>query len=116
MTSIDRIPTTRPAQPSGEGLADILERILDRGLVVAGDIQVTLLDIELLTIKIRLLLASADTARSMGIDWWQSDAFLSSDASELKQENDRLRARLEQLERIAGVQQLPRSAERADEE
>ena len=58
-------------------LADVLERVLDKGIVVAGDIQVNLLDIELLTVKIRLLIASADKAREMGIDWWQSDPFLS---------------------------------------
>ena len=60
----------------GDNLADILERILDKGIVVAGDIRVNLLDIELLTIKLRLLIASADTAREMGIDWWRDDPFL----------------------------------------
>ena len=61
-------------------LADILERVLDKGIVVAGDIAVSLLDIELLTIKLRLLIASADTAREMGIDWWEHDPFLNSRA------------------------------------
>jgi len=65
--------------PSGGtgNLADILERVLDKGIVIAGDIRVNLLDIELLTIKLRLLIASADTAREMGIDWWRNDPFLS---------------------------------------
>ena len=58
-------------------LPDVLERVLDKGIVIAGDIQVSLLDIELLTIKLRLLVASADKAKEMGIDWWQSDPFLS---------------------------------------
>src|SRR3954453_19382155 len=58
-------------------LADVLERVLDKGIVIAGDIQINLLDIELLTIKLRLLVASADKAREMGIDWWQGDPFLS---------------------------------------
>ncbi|HZT65565.1 MAG TPA: gas vesicle protein [Acidimicrobiales bacterium] len=66
--------------PGGTGnLADILERVLDKGIVVAGDIRVNLLDIELLTIKLRLLIASADTARQMGIDWWRNDPFLTGD-------------------------------------
>lgn len=59
-------------------LGDILERVLDKGLVIAGDIRVSLLDIELLTVKLRLLIASVETARQLGIDWWESDPFLSS--------------------------------------
>jgi hypothetical protein len=68
----------RQLQPSGgtNDLADILERVLDKGIVVAGDIAINLLDIELLTIKVRLLIASADTAKEMGIDWWEHDPFL----------------------------------------
>lgn len=63
-------------------IADLLERVLDKGVVVAGDIVVNVLDLELLTLKVRLLIASADTAKSMGIDWWESDPFLSSNARE----------------------------------
>ena len=59
-------------------LADVLERVLDKGVVIAGDIQIRLLDIELLTIKIRLLIASVDKAREMGINWWESDPFVSA--------------------------------------
>jgi len=59
-------------------LADVLERVLDKGLVIAGDIKVCLLDIELLTIKLRLLVASVDKAKAMGIDWWEHDPSLSS--------------------------------------
>ena len=62
-------------------LGDILERVLDKGLVIAGDIQVNLLDIELLTIKLRLVIASLDTARSVGINWWESDPWLSAEAA-----------------------------------
>src|SRR5215204_362912 len=61
-------------------LGDILERVLDRGIVIAGDIQVNLLDIELLTIKLRLLVVSVDTAREIGIDWWEDDPWLTSRA------------------------------------
>jgi len=88
-----------PAQGARDGtLADILERVLDKGIVIAGDIQINLLDIELLTIKLRLVVASVDKAREMGIDWWESDAQLSSRARELSDENRDLRDRLERLE------------------
>jgi hypothetical protein len=78
--------------------------VLDKGIVIAGDIEVRLLDIELLTLKLRLLIASADTARSMGIDWWEHDPALSSLARdrELEQENRELRERLDRLERAIG--------------
>jgi hypothetical protein len=66
------------AAPAEPDLADILERVLDKGIVIAGDVRVNLLDIELLTIKVRLLVASVDRAREMGIDWWEDDTFLSS--------------------------------------
>ena len=86
----------RPAQ---EGtLADILERVLDKGIVIAGDIQINLLDIELLTIKLRLLVASVDKAKEMGIDWWEGDPTLSHRARDLELENNDLRERLERLE------------------
>ncbi|HEX5225934.1 MAG TPA: gas vesicle protein [Solirubrobacteraceae bacterium] len=85
-----------PAGPAS--LADILERVLDKGIVIAGDIQVNLLDIELLTIKIRLLVASVDRAKEMGINWWEGDPRLSSGARQLEQENTDLRERLDRLE------------------
>src|SRR5213078_595011 len=84
-------------------LADILERVLDKGIVIAGDIQINLLDIELLTIKLRLLVASVERAQEMGINWWESDPTLSSRAQELEEENEDLRARLERLEEAAGL-------------
>src|SRR5947209_6799708 len=96
----------RSAAQSGAApasLADILERVLDKGIVIAGDIQINLLDIELLTIKLRLLVASVDRAREMGINWWEGDTSLSSGAARLEQENRSLRDRLERLERAAGL-------------
>ncbi|MGN6217208.1 MAG: gas vesicle protein [Solirubrobacterales bacterium] len=84
-------------------LADILERVLDKGIVIAGDIQINLLDIELLTIKLRLLVASVERAQEMGINWWESDPTLSSRAKELEKENEDLRGRLERLEEMAGL-------------
>ena len=81
-------------------LADILERVLDKGIVIAGDIQIKIADVELLTIKIRLLVASVDKAMEMGINWWQTDSFLSSKAkeAEIEGENKALKERLERLE------------------
>ncbi len=75
-------PYGRPGAGPGSStnLADILERVLDKGVVIAGDIQINLLDIELLTIKLRLLVASVDKAKEMGIDWWEHDPSLSSRA------------------------------------
>jgi hypothetical protein len=82
-------------------LADILERVLDKGIVIAGDIQVRIADIELLTIRIRLLVASVDKAMEMGINWWQSDSYLSSKIkeAELENENKVLKEKLNHLER-----------------
>ncbi|HEY2764756.1 MAG TPA: gas vesicle protein [Pseudonocardiaceae bacterium] len=79
-------------------LADILERVLDKGIVIAGDIRINLFDIELLTIKLRLLVASVDKARELGIDWWEHDPSLSSGQPNLREENRRLRSRLAELE------------------
>ena len=79
-------------------LADILERVLDKGIVIAGDITISLAEIELLNIKVRLLVASVDKAQEMGIDWWQSDPALSSRAKKLQEENELLRTRLDRLE------------------
>jgi hypothetical protein len=80
MSARDLVPTgtavgSRHSQPAQ--LADVLERVLDKGIVIAGDIKIDLLDIELLTIRVRLLVASADKAKEMGIDWWEGDPFLS---------------------------------------
>src|ERR1700716_1497060 len=93
----DRLPQAqrradlRPRDPGPANLADILERVLDKGIVIAGDIQINLLDIELLTIKIRLLVASVDRAREMGINGWENDPHLSDKADRLESENRELR-------------------------
>ena len=97
----------RPGTSSGPqptNLGDILERVLDKGIVIAGDIRINLLDIELLTIKLRLVIASLDTASQVGINWWQSDPWLRADAANgsgnrvLEEENRQLRSRVEALE------------------
>nr|WP_245974708.1 gas vesicle protein [Thermomonospora umbrina] len=99
-------------------MADLLERILDKGIVIVGDIRVNLLDIELLTIKIRLLVASVDRAKEMGIDWWEHDPAISSKARrELTEENRRLRERVAALEgRPSGEDTAENAAEHEREE
>jgi hypothetical protein len=99
---------TSAVQPGGQSyvanshepanLGDILERVLDRGVVIVGDIRVSLLDIELLTVKLRLLIVSVETAREIGIDWWESDPWLTSDQHDLLEENRRLHERVAALE------------------
>src|SRR5439155_4475566 len=79
-------------------MADVLERVLDKGIVIAGDITIDLLQIELLTIKLRLLVASADKARELGIDWWSNDPFLSGRSR--NGEGPTLRERIDRLERV----------------
>ncbi|CAM3654476.1 gas vesicle protein [Isoptericola cucumis] len=95
-------PSPYSARPEPSNLADILERVLDKGIIIAGDIRVNLLDIELLTVKIRLLIVSVDKAAEMGIDWWKNDPMLSTSAQEVAEENRRLRERIEELESGAG--------------
>ncbi|MFJ5550311.1 gas vesicle protein [Streptomyces sp. NPDC093225] len=109
-------PVAGYAPSSSASLVDVLERVLDKGIVIAGDIRINLLDIELLTIKLRLLIASVDKAKEMGIDWWEHDRELSpgrydGDRAEgsdggrargrerLEEENSRLRAEVEALRR-----------------
>ncbi len=84
-------------------LADILERVLDKGIVIAGDIQIKIADVELLTIKIRLLVASVDKAMEMGINWWQQDSFLSSKAEDAEKEKkiEELKAEVKKLKNEA---------------
>jgi hypothetical protein len=83
-------------------LADILERVLDKGIVIAGDIRIQVADIDLLNIKIRLLVASVDRAVEMGINWWQQDSYLSCGANgkNLEQESRDLRKQLERNEEL----------------
>ncbi len=95
-----------PRHAEAANLADILERVLDKGIVIAGDIQINLLDIELLTIKLRLVIASVDRAKEMGIDWWEHDPTLSS-GGELAGENRRLRERVAALEAADGRREQP---------
>jgi gas vesicle protein GvpA/GvpJ/GvpM family len=87
-------------QAVSSNLADLLERVLDKGIIIAGDITLCLGEIELLQIKIRLLIASVDKAHAMGIDWWQHDPALSSKAQGTAAERSQLLERLERLEKM----------------
>ena len=105
-TIVTLTPTTPKSNASrtintstqGSTLADILERILDKGIVIAGDISVSIASTELLHIRIRLLISSVDKAKEMGIDWWERDSHLSGKAQTLIEENRQLQDRLQSLE------------------
>ena len=85
------------------GLVEILDRILDKGLVIAGDIKINLANVELLTIQVRLIVCSIDKAEEIGLNWWRTDPRLSTSAQgalpagEMQQRLDRIERRLEQL-------------------
>jgi hypothetical protein len=81
------------------GLVDVLDRILDKGLVIAGDIKVSLANVELLTLQIRLLVCSIDKAEQIGLNWWRYDTNLTTRAERAEAENLELRERLLELER-----------------
>ncbi|HXE44629.1 MAG TPA: gas vesicle protein [Conexibacter sp.] len=105
----DLVPSRSGAEPvssglagpsdGGANLADVLERVLDKGIVIVGDIRVNLLDIELLTIKLRLVIAGVDTARRIGITWWEHDPWLTGeeDAGERRALSERVRRLERQL-------------------
>jgi hypothetical protein len=100
--SIDQRPAADlTGHPRADSLADVLERVLDKGIVIAGDIQVNLLDIELLTIKLRLVIASVDKAKEIGIDWWERDPALSGAPEDdgVGERLDRIEAQLARLGR-----------------
>ena len=95
------MPTELTGSPSrhSAGLVDVLDRVLDKGLVVAGDIKVSLAEVELLTIRIRLMICSIDKAEQIGLDWWKYDRHLSPGREEVLQENLQLREQVQGLER-----------------
>lgn len=96
------------------GLVDVLDRVLDKGLVVAGDIRVSLAEVELLTIRIRLLVCSIDKAEQIGLDWWRHEAYLAGDARERALETEALREQVRELEaRLASIEEA-RRPERQD--
>lgn len=96
-------------------LADILERVLDKGIVVAGDITISLVGVELLSIKVRLLVASVDKAMQMGINWWEADPMLTTRSQQVMEENRLLRERLARLEARFEEPPLPRLEDQLEE-
>jgi hypothetical protein len=93
------MPTPLSEGHRSTGLVDVLDRVLDKGLVVAGDIKVSLAEVELLTIRIRLLICSIDKAEQIGLDWWKFDHHLSPGKQALSAENEELRKQVRALER-----------------
>lgn len=91
-------PAIEPAYRRSTGLVDVLDRVLDKGLVIAGDIRVSLAEVELLTIRIRLLVCSIDKAEQIGLDWWRHDPNLSVASRQLSVENEELRQQILRLE------------------
>ncbi len=89
----------QPAAPRATGLVDVLDRVLDKGLVIAGDVRVSLAEVELLTIRIRLIVCSIDKATEIGLDWWRHDQHLSPGSRSLSRENEVLRKQVRLLER-----------------
>jgi hypothetical protein len=110
------MPNDVHGSPRGSaGLVDVLDRVLDKGLVVAGDIRVSLAEVELLTIRIRLMICSIDKAEQIGLDWWKYDRHLSPGRQQVLQEKENLelRERLRLLEvRVADMARPPRRAKR----
>ena len=98
-----------PSHQRSTGLVDVLDRVLDKGLVIAGDIKVSLAEVELLTIRIRLLICSLDKAQEIGLDWWRYDRELSPGARrEALAEHTELREQIRQLEkRVAALSAKP---------
>jgi hypothetical protein len=93
------MPSLTDGPGRSSGLVDVLDRVLDKGLVVAGDIKVSLAEVELLTIRIRLLICSIDKAEQIGLDWWKFDHHLSPGKQALSAENDELKKQVRALER-----------------
>ncbi len=93
------MPSLTDGPGRSSGLVDVLDRVLDKGLVVAGDIKVSLAEVELLTIRIRLLICSIDKAEQIGLDWWKFDHHLSPGKQALSAENEELKKQIRALER-----------------
>jgi hypothetical protein len=92
------MPEYETTRRQSAGLVDLLDRVLDKGLIVAGDIKISLAEVELLTIRVRLLVCSVDKAMEIGLDWWKHDKHLSGSGQKLVQENEALRERVKLLE------------------
>jgi hypothetical protein len=98
--------------PQSTNLLEVLEKILDKGVVIAGDIKISLADVDLLTIKIRLLIASVDKAREIGMDWWEKDSYFSSRAKVIEEEHALLKEKINLLEQQLKARELPSKVEK----
>src|ERR1700758_4982589 len=97
---MDRVrPDLQPSGHRTSGLVDVLDRVLDKGLLIAGDIRVSLAEVELLTIRIRLIVCSIDKAQEIGLDWWKYDHHLAPGRERLSAENETLRRQVRQLQK-----------------
>jgi len=106
----------QPANGRASGLVDVLDRVLDKGLVAAGDIKVSLAEVELLTIRIRLIVCSIDKAEQIGLDWWRYDTHLAPGRDRLAVENQSLKKQIRSLERrVAALAGKPRGRARRTE-
>ena len=100
----------QPSNGRASGLVDVLDRVLDKGLVVAGDIKISLAEVELLTIRIRLIVCSIDKAEQIGLNWWRYDTHLAPGRDRLAVENETLKKQIRSLERrVAALAARPRS-------
>jgi len=104
------MPTLTDGHARSTGLVDVLDRVLDKGLVVAGDVKVSLAEVELLTIRIRLLICSIDKAEQIGLDWWRFDHHFSPGKQMLSAENEELKKQIRALERKLAALTRRRSA------
>ena|SRR5713101_4740561 len=106
----------QPMNGRASGLVDVLDRVLDKGLVVAGDVRISLAEVELLTIRIRLIVCSIDKAEQIGLDWWRYDSHLSSGRNRLASENETLKKQIRSLERrVAALAARPNARGRRPE-
>ena len=106
------MPTLSEGPPRSTGLVEVLDRVLDKGLVVAGDVKVSLAEVELLTIRIRLLICSIDKAEQIGLDWWRFDHHFSPGKQLLSAENEDLKKQVRALERRLAALTRQRTAPR----
>jgi Gas vesicle protein len=92
--------------PQATNLLEVLEKVLDKGVVIAGDIKISLADVDLLTIKIRLLVASVDKAKEIGMDWWEKDPYFSSKGKIEDKDTSLLEERIARLEQLTDDVQI----------
>jgi hypothetical protein len=104
----------QPGRTHSSGLVDVLDRVLDKGLVIAGDIKISLAEVELLTVRVRLIVCSIDKAQQIGLDWWRYDQHLSGGRENAELETQQLREQVRLLERkVESLTRKPMARRRA---